>query len=157
MDGGYGEPMPPRPHPWDRIRARLRGWRIDDRLLAGQAADGNPVIRARLARLIDRRYRSAIADSLRHVVDAARRHERNPFRAQLPLREDEILESAPQIRTLADELEEEERVSPRGVILAERLITDGGSPIYWRSPMRQRSAETVATAVKHARSALHLG
>jgi HAMP domain-containing protein len=140
-----------------RILARLRGRSIDNRLLSGQPADGNPTTRARLARLTGRRYRAAVARSLRRLVEAARRHDRNPFIAQIPLREEEVLESAPEIRTLADELEKEVSVSPRGVILAERLITDGGSPVYWASPMHQRAAESVESAVKHARAALHLG
>jgi HAMP domain-containing protein len=148
---------PSRARLWERLLARLRGRAIDDRLLSGQPADGNPVTRARLARLTGRRYRAAVARALRGLVEAARRHDRNPFVAQIPLREDEVLESAPEIRTLADELEREDRVSPRGVILAERLITDGGSPIYWTSPLHERAAETVESAVKHARAALHLG
>jgi hypothetical protein len=146
-----------RPRLRERIMARLGGRAIDDRLLSGQPADGNPVTRARLARLTGRRYRAAVARALRRLVEAARRHDRNPFIAQIPLREDEVLSSEPLIRTLADELEREDRVNPRGVILAERLITDGGSPIYWASPLHQRAAESVESAVKHARAALHLG
>jgi hypothetical protein len=48
-------------------------------------------------------------------------------------------------------------VSARGVILAERLIRDGGSPVYGPDPIRHPSDETVESAVKHARAALHLG
>jgi hypothetical protein len=134
-----------------RILARVRGRSIDDQLLSGQPADGDPVTLARRARLLDRRYRSAIARALRRLIDAARRHDRNPFVAQIPLRETEVLDSAPLILTLADELEEEERVSPRGVILADRLVRDGDSPVFW--PCDER----VEPAVRHARAALHLG
>jgi hypothetical protein len=79
------------------------------------------------------------------------------FAAQLPIQEREIRESAPLILTLADDVEHEEIVSPRGVILADRLVTDGGSPMYRPSPMDQAADETVESAVKHARAALHLG
>jgi hypothetical protein len=64
---------------------------------------------------------------------------------------------APLILTLADELEQEERVSARGVILADRLIRDGGSPVYGPDPIRHPPDEIVESAVKHARAALHLG
>lgn len=154
MEGGNARQ---RPLLRDRIVARLRRRSIDDQLLAGRPADDDPVTRARLARLVDRRYRSAIAKALRRLLDAARRHERNLFAAQIPLREDEVLRSEPLIRTLAEELEQEDRVSPRGVILAERLITDGGSPVYWPMPLHHPLEETVESAVKHARAALHLG
>ncbi len=136
---------------FDRILARIHGRSIDERLLAGQPADGNPVTLARRALLLDQRYRSALAAALRRLIDAARRHDRNPFVARIPLRENEVLDSAPLILTLAAELEEEDRVSARGVILADRLIRDGDSPVFWPCD------ESVESAVKHARAALHLG
>jgi hypothetical protein len=48
-------------------------------------------------------------------------------------------------------------VSPRGVILADRLITDGHSPVYGPIPIHHPPDETVESAVKRARAALHLG
>ena len=131
--------------------ARLRARSIDDRLLAGQKADGNHVSLARRARLLDRRYRAGLAKALRSMLDAARRPERNRFGARIPLREEEVLDSEPLILTLAEELEREETVNPRGVILTDRLIRDGNSPVFWPCE------ESVAVAVKHARAALHLG
>jgi hypothetical protein len=165
MTGGHqsaalGGRFPVPPPGWarwsDHLRARIYARSIDDQLLHGGVADGDPVVIVRRARLINRRYRSKVAAALRRLVEAARRPERNPFVARLPLCEREVLDSEPQIRTLADELEEEDRVSPRGVILAERLITDGSSPIYPPAP-HQRAVETVESAVGHARAALHLG
>jgi hypothetical protein len=155
---GGGIPVPP--PGWarwsDRIRARVFARSIDDKLLNGEAPKGSPVILVRRARLISRRYRSKVAAALRKLIDAARRHDRNPFVARILLLEDEVLRSAALILTLADELEDEEKISPRGVILAERLITDGSSPVYLAMP-HQRGVETVESAVKHARAALHLG
>jgi hypothetical protein len=141
----------------DRILARLLGRSIDDKLLDGRVTDGNPVVVVRRARLISPRYRAAIARALRKLVSAARRRHPNRFAAQLQLRADEILENEPLILTLAEELENEERVNPRGVILAERLITDGDSPVYGPVPIHHPPDETVESAVKHARAALHLG
>jgi hypothetical protein len=141
----------------DHILARLRARAIDDKLLRGDVADGDPVVIVRRARLIGRRYRSAVAAALRKLVSAARRRDRTMFRAQIALREEEILESEPLILTLAEELENEESVSPRGVILADRLIRDGDSPVYAPIPFDNPHRETVESAVKRARAALHLG
>jgi hypothetical protein len=146
-------------NPIIRLRARLRAWAIDDQLLAGTTPDGNPVTLARLSRLLDVDYRARIAEALRRLVEAARRRQLSPFLAQVPLRVQEVLDSEPLILTLARELEEEEAVSPRGVILADRLIRDGASPLYWRSDIRVESEgeeESVDVAIRHARAALLL-
>jgi hypothetical protein len=139
------------------LLARVRGWAIDDRLLAGQRVDGDPVIAARLVSLLGSRHRARIASALRRLVETARRDRWNPYNAQLPLQVREVLDSAPLILTLARELEEEEAISPRGVILADRLIRDGTSPIYWRCQAAMEANppdEDVQTAVRHARAAL---
>jgi hypothetical protein len=141
----------------DLILARIRGRAIDDKILNGEVTDGNPVIIVRRARLISRGYRSAVATALRKLVSAARQPNPNIFVAEIPLRADEIVDSRALILTLADELENEQTVSPRGVILADRLITDGDSPVYAPLPRERPPEETVESAVKRARAALHLG
>lgn len=141
----------------DRIVARLRARSIDEKLLHGRISEASPAVLVRRARLLQRRHRAAVASGLRKIVAAARRRDWNMFAAQLPLREAEILESEPLILTLADELEHEESISPRGVIMSDRLVTDGGSPIYRPTPMDRSGEQSVETAVKHARAALHLG
>jgi hypothetical protein len=152
---------PPVPPPgWarvtDRIMARLRARSIDDELLDG-ASDGSPIVLVRRARLLHLRYRASVAAALRRLIEAARANEPNFFAARLQLKVREVLANAPLILTLADELEQEGSVSPRGVILADRLITDGDSPVYGPDPIHHPPEETVESAVKHARAALHLG
>lgn len=153
---------PPVPPPgWarltDRIVARLRARSIDDKLLNGGVSEAKPAVLVRRARLLHRRYRSAVARALRDLVAEARRNQPNVYAARLPLQTREVVEHAPLILTLADEVEQEETVSPRGVILAERLVTDGDSPVYAMTPVEHPPEETVESAVKHARAALHLG
>jgi hypothetical protein len=137
--------------------ARLRARSIDDQLLNGSVGEGSPVVLVRRARLLHRRYRAAVARALRGLIDEARRNQLNLFAAKLPLKVREVLASEPLILTLADELEQEESVSPRGVILADRLITDGDSPVYGPTPIHHPPETTVEDAVRHARAALHLG
>jgi hypothetical protein len=141
----------------DAVVARLRAHSLDDRLLTSGVSDGSAPVLLRRTRLLHRRYRARVAASLRGLIEAARRNERTRFTARLQIKRREVLESEPLILTLADELEQEERVSARGVILADRLIRDGGSPVYGPDPIRHPPLETVETAVKHARAALYLG
>jgi hypothetical protein len=141
----------------DAIVARLRAWSIDDKLLTSGESERSAPVLLRRTRLLHRRYRARVAASLRGLVEAARRNERTRFTAPLHITAQEVLESEPLILTLADELEQEERVSARGVILADRLIRAGDSPVYGPDPIRHPPVETVETAVKHARAALYLG
>jgi hypothetical protein len=143
----------------NRLIARLRGWTIDDRLLAGRQPNGNPVIAARLVEVLGSRHRAQIARALRRMVEVARRGTWSPYVAQIPLRVPEVLENQELILTLARELEEEDSISPRGVILADRLVRDGTSPVYWRCQAAMEAnppEEDVETAVRHARAALLL-
>ncbi|MGE5858034.1 MAG: hypothetical protein ACM31K_06100, partial [Solirubrobacterales bacterium] len=98
----------------ERIVARLRAHSIDDRLLAGELPEGSAETRARCTRLLDRTYRSAVADQLRELVEAAERAERNRFRAQIPIREPEVSGARNLILDLADEVEGDPSVRPRG-------------------------------------------
>ena len=141
----------------DGIVARLRARSIDDKLLSGGGSDDNAVVLVRRAQLLQRRYRTTVAAALRGLIDAARRNQPNFFAARLQLKVRDVLASEPLILTLADELEQEERVRPRGVIMADRLVTDGDSPVYWPDPIHNPADETVESAVRHARAALHLG
>lgn len=61
-------------------------------------------------------------------------------------------ENAELILALARELEELPSVDTRGVILADRLLTDGGSPAY----VSEDHGE-LARAVEQARQALKTG
>ena len=139
-----------RPGHLARLLARLRGYSIDSRLLAGEPLGQSEENAARSQHLLTHKHRSRIAAELRRLLQAARTPERRW--PGIPVRGREILQSEPLILTLADELEQLEDVNPRGVILTSRLLHDGRSPVFWR-----RSEMELDRAVKHARAALHLG
>ena len=103
---------------------------------------------ARSAILLEPRYRSEVAGALREALDAAEHARRIFLKAQVRLREREIIAARSQIRDLADRLEGDPTVDPRGVILADRLIRDGDSPLFW--PCN----DSVEAAVEQARAAL---
>ncbi len=84
------------------------------------------------------------------MVDAA---EEPPavLTSQVPLNRREILARRELFLELANDLRSPDPVSPRGVALIERLMTDSYSPCYASS----RAGE-LSQALRHARAALHL-
>jgi hypothetical protein len=85
------------------------------------------------------------------MLDDAEHARRIFLKAQVRLRELQIIEARSLIRDLTDQLEADAAVSPRGVILADRLIRDGNSPMFWPSE------ESIESAVNEARAALQPG
>jgi hypothetical protein len=135
----------------DRLLARVRARSLDERLLAGARPEENRQLMARSARLLELDYRSDVAAALRQMLDDAEHARRIFLKAQVRLREPEIIAARSLIRDLADQLESDPAVNPRGVILADRLVRDGDSPLFW--PCN----ESVEAAVERARAALHPG
>lgn len=135
----------------ERLLARARARSLDDRLLAGERPEESRQLMARSARLLKPGYRSEVAAALREMLDAAEHARRIFLKAQLRLREPQIIAAGSLIRDLTDQLEADAAVSPRGVILADRLVRDGDSPMFWPCD------ESVESAVKQALSALHPG
>jgi hypothetical protein len=135
----------------ERLLARVRARSLDDRLLAGEQPEKSRQLTARSARLLEPGYRSEVAAALREMLDAAEHAKRIFLKAQVRLREPQIIAAGSVIRDIADQLEAEAAVSPRGVILADRLVRDGDSPMFW--PCN----DSVESAVKEAQSALHHG
>jgi hypothetical protein len=135
----------------ERLLARVRGRSLDERLLAGERPEASRQLMARTARLLEPDYRSEVAAALRQMLDAAEHARRIFLKAQVRLREPEIVACRSQIRDLADQLEADAPVNPRGVILADRLIRDGDSPLFWPGN------ESVEAGVEEALSALQPG
>jgi hypothetical protein len=135
----------------ERLLARVRAHSLDDRLLAGAQPEASRQLKARSARLVEPDYRSEVASALRQMLDDAEHARRIFLKAQVRLRELQIIEARSLIRDLADQLEADPAVNPRGVILADRLIRDGNSPMFWPSE------ESIESAVNEARAALSPG
>jgi len=132
-----------------RLRVRLHAHEIDDRLLAGEAPEASMEGEVRSAMLLAPRNRASVANALRRLVTIS--GNRKVLGAGLHVKRKELHDFGPLILSLADEIEGEPDVRPRGIILADRLVRDGGSPIYWPSK------DSVEAAVNQARAALHLG
>ena len=124
----------------------------DDRLLTGELSPDTGEGKARVEQLLSRRHRAQSAKALRGLVTESTRRAPGLFNATLPVEARAVWENAEQILALAEDLEELPSVDPRGVILCDRLLTDGGSPAYAAEDHGQ-----LARAVKKAREALNPG
>ena len=131
------------------VADRVMPWSIDERLLSGVRADQDSAVGRRSAQLVSQRHRRDIAAGLRRLVELAQRP--HP-RRQVPLRRAAIADARGQLLALADEMEAEPEVQPRGVIYASRLVEDIRSPAYAVSP----EPEDLGRAARHARTALVL-
>lgn len=150
-----------RPGPLRRLWTSLRGYSLDDRLLAGESPTASAGLSDRCAALLDPRRRRKVARSLERLADEVTQPERlERGRTCVRLRRKEIRGARRLLLALSRDLVEEPSVSPRGVILAERLVHDGASPLYvCREPMfeGEEKPESVEGAVRHARAALLMG
>jgi hypothetical protein len=122
---------------------------VDDRLLSGELSPENGKGKARAEQLLKPRHRKQTAKALRDLVEESTHRAPSLLSANLPIQARAVWRNAELILALADELEELPSVDPRGVILVDRLLTDGGSPAYAREDHGE-----LAEAVEHARAAL---
>ena len=126
---------------------------FDDRLLAGELSPESGQGKARAEQLVSPRHRAKSAEALRNLVEEAQRPHASLFNANLRVQRALIRDNQALILTLARELEELPTVDPRGVILADRLILDGTSPVYTTESAIQENG-ALLRAVERAREAL---
>ena len=126
---------------------------FDDRLLAGELSPESGQGNARAKQLVSPRHRAKSAEALRNLVEEAQRPHASLFNANLRVQRALIRDNQALILTLARELEELPTVDPRGVILADRLILDGTSPVYTAESAIQENG-ALLRAVERARETL---
>ena len=126
---------------------------LDDRLLTGELSPDSGQGKARAKQLLSSRHRAKCAKALRDLVEEAQQPKASLFNANLRVQRALIRENQPLILTLARELEELAVVNPRGVILADRLINDGESPVYITEASIEEHGQ-LARDVERAREAL---
>jgi hypothetical protein len=127
---------------------------LDDRLLSGELSPDSGEGKARAEQLLSARHRAKSAKALRELVEEAQRPHASFVNANLRVQRFRIRELQELILALARELEELAVVDPRGVILADRLVQDGESPVY-AYPYEDHGE--IARAVERARAALKAG
>jgi hypothetical protein len=126
---------------------------LDDRLLTGELSPDSGQGKARAEQLLSTRHRAQTAKALRDLVEEAQQPRASLLNANLRVQRVLIRENQALILTLARELEELAVVNPRGVILADRLIKDGESPVYTTEAAIEEHGK-LAREVERARAAL---
>ena len=112
-----------------RVRAILNRRRLDTMLADGADPSATPELALRGQRLTRRAYRRTLADSFDEAVSIAEGRELRLYTAA-PLATREIRAARAALLELSRALRSERHVAPAGVALAQRLLTDGASPLY---------------------------
>jgi len=128
----------------------LRKRPLDRSLAAGEDPAASPALARRARQLTSRRYRTRLAASIRSLVDAAEERPRG-FTAEVPIQRSEILGERQLLLQLAADLESGDELNPQGIARVERLLIDGGSPLYVNGAQR-----ALHGALVHAHAALYL-
>jgi hypothetical protein len=128
-------------------RVWLRRGSLDRSLAAGADPQTSPELARRARQLSSPRFRAGLAASIRNLLDAAE-EPRRAFTSAVPIQRSAILAERELLLELAAELRSDEELRPRGIVLVERLLTDGGSPIYAEGSLREE--------LRRARAAMHL-
>ncbi len=128
---------------------RLRtfvGHRALDRRLATGCSVTSPELALRARQLTDPKARRELAGSIRGALRSA---ERTPaLISTVVLDRSAVKFGRAALSDLADQLELAHNVTPRGVLLARRLMTDGLSPMY--NPNAERTVTEVAREIQDA-------
>jgi hypothetical protein len=114
---------------FDHVRARWACGELDRRIAHGDDVDGDRLLSLRAAQLVKPAARATAATGLEGVV-ATIQKPRTPFSAAVPVRRAAVGGARHELMALAGDLRHMERVQPRGVAMAGRLITDPCSPLY---------------------------
>jgi hypothetical protein len=132
-----------------RLRVYITRTRLDRRLVAGCQCESTAALALRARQLIDRRTQQRVARNLRRVVAYADRSERRaPFSAVV-IDCAAVRAGREALLGLAERLAEGAPVHPRGVVLAQRLLTDGlDSPLC--NPRCERSVDQAVWEVADA-------
>jgi hypothetical protein len=120
-----------RPSPLIGLWVRLRANRLDRALAGGASPNGSAELGVRADQLVDERERNRIADWIQNVLDLAEQDQPillGPTR--LLIERGRIEASRTQLERIVEILRGSSPVSPRGVAMARRLITDFRGPIY---------------------------
>ncbi len=135
-----------------RLRVWLTRGRLDRQIAAGRSCEATQALALRARQLAGHRTRRRVADSLRGVVEEADRRASPPLLTSVVIEQRAVRFGRLAILDLAEQLDGERPVDPRGVVLARTLLTDGLSPLF-----NMRAEQTVTEAASEAMDALATG
>jgi len=131
-----------------RARVLIHRGALDRELARGADPERSEDLALRARQLCSPRRRAAIADSLEEAVDLAERPSER-LGSAVPLAARDVRAARAALLALARELRAPGEVRVQGIVLAEQLLTDGESPLYFESAdadrlWRQARAATAA-------------
>jgi hypothetical protein len=115
------------------LRAVLFRGRLDAQLAAGLDPQSDPALALRARQLIRARSRRRLARSVEHLVEEVDADRNWWLSAAVPFLRDQVVAARGTLTALAGALRDAEPISPRGVAITSRLITDPASPLYVRT------------------------
>ena len=129
--GAHPAPARRRPAPslGSRMRALVHGARFDRELAEGIDPDARPELSLRAKKLTAPAHRRTLANSLEEAVSVSE-HRHVRLSPAAPLATREIRASRSALLELAQALRRRGEVSPQGVAMTQRLLTDGSGPLY---------------------------
>jgi hypothetical protein len=135
LESEFGGLAEVRPGPWLRLKARLAAGRLDEELASGASPESSPLLAIHAERIVDPIACTALAGSVRRVVESADVVERGRTRrlaasAQVPVSATAVAAAAEHLRALADRLDEPGPLKARGVAEVRALLRDGAGPLY---------------------------
>lgn len=114
---------------WDRIRIRWACAELDARISKGEDPDADPLLERRAERLVTPAFCARLARGLESVIASVDKP-KTPLTAAVPVRRGPVRGARRELLALAGDLRHMRAPHPRGVAMAERLITDPYSPLY---------------------------
>ena len=129
-----------------RLQVRLRASRLDRSLAGGANPTETPELRLRAEQLTDQGERERIARSIDELLHRASQ-DRIAFLgySRIPIDRGQVRANRGSLRQLADALRGDESLTPRGVAMAQRLISDFRGPIYTSGPTYRLTDAVEAT------------
>jgi hypothetical protein len=114
-----------------RLWVRLGATRLDRALAGGTSPNESEELSVRAGQLVEAAERNRIASSIQNVLDLAERDQRIFLGlTRLPVDRQRIEDNRNELARIVETLRGPNPVSPRGVAMARRLITDFRGPIY---------------------------
>jgi hypothetical protein len=114
-------------------RVLVHRGRLDRQLLEGIDPASSPELALRARQLTAQRHRRVLADSIDEVMRLAGPGGTRRISASAPLVRADVRAARAALLDLECSLRRDGEVAPAGVILAERLLTDGSGPLYMKS------------------------
>jgi hypothetical protein len=132
-----------------RLKVYLTRGRLDRQLVAGHGYDTAPELTLRAKHLVNPRTQRDLARNLRGIIRYADRQGSRTGISAVAIRPQAVRADRTAICELAEQLERAAPVNPRGVVLAQALLTDGVSPLFNPNP-----AQTVGEATREIQDVL---